>query len=159
MQTSVENCWHLNYLSAGTGSNFPPWDNKIDSALKEQFSTIWKYCHYTHNWSSLSSGIAREAADRKYLGHRFDVALSRYVALPFALVKCFFLFTTCPSVPGSILHFYCGVCWMKILLIKSHFPSFVFAEGETDLLEMHAFRVQFNLIDRECILNLKVCGA
>lgn len=51
-------------------------------------------------------------------------------------------------MPGSILHLYRGVCWMKTLLIKSHFPSFVFAEGETDLLEMHAFRVQFNLIDR-----------
>lgn len=48
---------------------------------------------------------------------------------------------------------------MKILLIKSNFPSFIFAEGETDLLEMHAFGAQFNLIGRECILNLKACGA
>lgn len=59
---------------------------------------------------------------------------------------------------GSILHLYCGLCRIKTLLIRSNFPSFVFVEGEMDLLEMHAFGVQFNLIDRECILNLKVCG-
>lgn len=68
--TSVENCWHLNYLPAGTGSNFPARDIKMGSALKEQFSTIWKCCHYIHNWSSVSSDTAWEAADRKYLGHR-----------------------------------------------------------------------------------------
>lgn len=153
--TSVENCWHLNYLPTGTGSNFPLQHIKIGSALKEQFCTIWKCCHYIHDWSSFSNSRPREAVDRKDLGHRFAKIYVAAACVCFGKML-FLLFTTQPSVPGSIPHLYCGVCWMKTLLIKSHFPSFVFADGETDLLEMHAFRVQFNLIDRECILNLKV---
>lgn len=153
--TSVENCWHLNYLPAGTGSNFPLQDIKMGSALKEQFCTIWKCCHYIHNWSSQSNGTAREAVDRKNLGHRFAKISVAAACVCFGKMLFFLLFTTRPSVPGSIPHLYCGVCWLKTLLIKSHFRSFVFAEGETDLLEMHAFRVQFNLLDREYILNLK----
>lgn len=105
--TSVENCWHLNYLPAGTGSNFPPRDIKMGSALKEQFSTIWKCCHYIHNWSSLSSGTAREAADRKHLGHHFaEISVA-------AACVCF----------GKMLFSYlqlAPVCWA---------PSYIFTVG------------------------------
>lgn len=86
--TSVENCWHLNYLPARTGSNFPPQDIKMGCALQEHFSTIWKCCHYIHNWSSLSSDTAREAV----IGNIWDFVLQRFLSLThaFALLKCFF---------------------------------------------------------------------
>lgn len=58
----------LTQSPAGIGSNFPPGDIKIGSALKERFSTIW---HYGHNRRALRSSAARGAVDRVYLGHRF----------------------------------------------------------------------------------------
>lgn len=143
----------LTQSPAGIGSNFPPGDIKIGSALKERFSTIW---HYGHNRRALRSSAARGAVDRVYLGHRFRAisVIDGCICFGKMLSSIFsFLFTTCPSVPSLVLNLFCGACGTKTLLIKNHFPSFVFAEGETDLLEMHAFGVQFNLIDRECIWN------